>query len=118
MDLFFRALLIYIVLWVGTRLVGKRTLGELSLLHLLLLLLMVQVGQPVLVGNDGSLTNAVSIFLVLLGVHAAFSFFEKRWSLWRDFLTEKWSTRTKGNIFSKKRAQKIPVREGRIVRVP
>lgn len=69
MDTVFRITVVYLFLFVGLRVLGKREFGQLSPLELVSLLLIPEIVSPSLVGQDHSLTSALtgaSTLLVLV----------------------------------------------------
>lgn len=69
MDPFFRALIIYLFLLTIFRVFGNRSLAQTTTFDLLLLLLVVgETTQQALLGQDYSVTNALVIISVLVGL--------------------------------------------------
>jgi len=68
MELVIRALVAFLLLWLVTRVVGRRALGQLSAFELLLLLVMGDLIQQGVTQEDYSLTGAaivISVFSLL-----------------------------------------------------
>lgn len=67
MDIVFRATIIFLFLWMVTRVVGRSTIGELSTFQLILFITMGDMVQQAVTQQDYSLTSgilAVSVFAV------------------------------------------------------
>ncbi len=79
MEIVYRALFMFVFLWVITRVVGRSTLGELSTFELLLYVTMGDLVQSAVTQQDYSITGgvlAVSVFALLtIGI----SFVNWRW---------------------------------------
>lgn len=78
MDAILRAVAIYIILLVIFRLEGKRSLSQATPFDLVLLLIIGESTQQALLGDDFSLTNAVTVFVTLVTVDTIFSFVKRR----------------------------------------
>ena len=68
MEIVYRALIIYLFLWMITRVVGRSTIGELSTFQLILFITMGDMVQQAVTQQDYSVTAgilAVSTFAVL-----------------------------------------------------
>lgn len=59
MEIVVRALVVFVFLWIITRIVGRATLGELSTFELILFITMGDLIQESVVGQDYSITGAV-----------------------------------------------------------
>ena len=68
MDSILRAVSVYIFLLVLFRIVGRRTLAEMTNFDLVLLLIISEATQNAMIGNDYSLTNGFLVILSLLGL--------------------------------------------------
>jgi uncharacterized membrane protein YcaP (DUF421 family) len=66
MDSVFKALVVYVVLWLLIRLAGRRTLAELSTFDFILFLIIGGATQRALIGQDYSLTNAFVVVTTLI----------------------------------------------------
>lgn len=66
MDTVVRALAIYFALLVLTRISGRRTLSQVSVFDFVLVLLIAETSQNALVGQDGSITNAIVLITTLI----------------------------------------------------
>lgn len=79
MDIVIRAAVIYLFLWLVTRVVGRSTIGELSTFQLILFITMGDMVQQAVTQQDYSITAgilAVSVFTVLT---VALSWANQRW---------------------------------------
>jgi uncharacterized membrane protein YcaP (DUF421 family) len=86
-HLVIRALIIYIVFFVGLRLFGKRELGQFTTFDLVLVLLIANALQPAITGPDNSVTGGAIIITVLLLFNRAVAMLRSRWP-WFDALIE------------------------------
>jgi len=59
MEIVVRAVVVFVFLWVVTRIVGRATLGELSTFELILFITMGDLVQEAVIGQDYSITGAV-----------------------------------------------------------
>ena len=73
MDSVLRAGTMYLVLLVVFRIVGKRTLAQITPFDMVLLLIIAESTQQALVGPDYSLTNAVLVIFTLVGIDIGLS---------------------------------------------
>jgi uncharacterized membrane protein YcaP (DUF421 family) len=71
MDMILRGAAIYIVVWLCFRLVGRRTMAEMTTFDFVLLLICGEATQQALLGDDFSLTNAAIIVLTLVSMDGA-----------------------------------------------
>ena len=79
MEIVYRALIIYLFLWMITRVVGRSTIGELSTFQLILFITMGDMVQQAVTAQDYSFTGgvlAVSVFALLT---IALSWANARW---------------------------------------
>jgi len=81
-----RAAVVYLAIWVGLRLSGKREMGQMTLFDLVMLLLLANAVQNAMVGPDTSLTGGVVAAGVLLALNAALAFLRLRWRPLRALL--------------------------------
>src|SRR5256712_14182665 len=65
-HLVIRAVIIYVVFFIGLRLFGKRELGQFTTFDLVLVLLVANALQPAITGPDNSVTGGVIIITILL----------------------------------------------------
>ncbi|ESW62393.1 MAG: membrane protein [Rhodobacter sp. CACIA14H1] len=79
MDSVFRAVAVYLVLLVVTRLSGRRTLAEVTVFDFVLLLIIAETTDQALLGDDFSVTNAAIVIVTLAAVDVGLSFV-KAWS--------------------------------------
>lgn len=68
METVIRVVLIYLVILIGLRILGKREFGQLSPLELITLLLIPEIASQALLRNDFSLTNAVIALTTLFSL--------------------------------------------------
>lgn len=68
MDPLFRALILYLFLLAIFRIFGNRSLAQTTTFDLLLLLIVGEATQQALLGEDYSVTNALVIISVLVGI--------------------------------------------------
>jgi len=73
MDLIFRGVAIYLFLLVLFRILGKRSLAETTTFDFVLLLIIGEATQQALLGNDFSVTNALVLIIILMGVDMIFA---------------------------------------------
>lgn len=69
-NLALRAALVYLLLLLGFRLMGKREVGQFTLFDLVVVLLVSNAVQPAITGPDVSLAGGVVIVVTLLGANA------------------------------------------------
>src|SRR2546425_1759400 len=86
-HLVIRAVIIYIVFFIGLRLFGKRELGQFTTFDLVLVLLVANALQPAITGPDQSVTGGAIIVAILLVFNRAVAMLRSRW-LWFDALIE------------------------------
>ena len=79
MDSVVRAVSVYLVLLVVTRLSGRRTLAEVTVFDFVLLLIIAETTDQALLGDDFSITNAAIVIVTLAAVDVGLSFV-KAWS--------------------------------------
>lgn len=79
MDSVFRALAVYLVLLVITRLSGRRTLAQVTVFDFVLLLIIAETTDQALMGEDFSVTNAAIVIITLSLTDVALSY-AKEWS--------------------------------------
>jgi uncharacterized membrane protein YcaP (DUF421 family) len=65
MDSVLRALSVYLVLLVVTRLAGRRTLAQVTVFDFVLLLIIAETTDQALLGDDFSMTNAAVVIVTL-----------------------------------------------------
>jgi uncharacterized membrane protein YcaP (DUF421 family) len=61
-----RPLIVYLVLFAFFRLAGKRTLASTTMFDFVLLLILAESVQEALIGEDGSMTNAMLVVMSLI----------------------------------------------------
>src|SRR5579875_235585 len=72
-DIAARSAIIYLVLWAGLRLFGKREVGQFRLTDLVLVLLVANAVQPAMTGPDTSLLGGFVIIATLLVANYAWN---------------------------------------------
>lgn len=86
MDIVFRAAVIFLFLWVITRVVGRSSLGELSTFELLLYIVMGDLIQQAVTQQDYSLFSAVLAVGVFALMTIALSYASWRWPALRALI--------------------------------
>jgi len=74
-DIIFRTTVIYVVVVIGLRLVGKRHVAQLSIIDLVLILLLSNAVQNAMVGENSSLLGGMTAAMTLLVLNYLFSYF-------------------------------------------
>ena len=82
-----RAIIIYVVFFIGLRLFGKRELGQFTTFDLVLVLLIANALQPAITGPDTSVTGGAIIIVVLLVFNRMVALLRSRWA-WFDALID------------------------------
>jgi len=72
MELILRGVAVYLFLLILFRILGKRSLSETTTFDFVLLLIIGEATQQALLGNDFSVTNALVLITVLMGVDIVF----------------------------------------------
>ncbi len=78
MDSILRGAVVYAVLLVLFRIVGKRTLAQIATFDFVLLLIISEATQQAMIDNDNSMTNAFLIITTLLGLDIGLSLLGRR----------------------------------------
>jgi uncharacterized membrane protein YcaP (DUF421 family) len=78
MDSVLRAAAMYLVLLVVFRIVGKRTLSQITPFDMVLLLIIAESTQQALVGPDFSIVNAVLVIVTLVTIDIGLSWWRHR----------------------------------------
>ncbi len=78
MDAVLRAAVVYFVLLLLFRLVGKRTLAETGAFDFVLLLIIAEATQQAMIDDDNSMTNAFLVILTLLVLNVGISLVKQR----------------------------------------
>lgn len=68
MDAILRAAIVYLALLVIFRVIGKRTMAQVTTFDLVLLLIVAEATQQALLGEDFSITMAVLVIITLVGL--------------------------------------------------
>lgn len=78
MDAVLRGAAVYLFLLVVFRLVGKRSIAQITTFDFVLLLIVAETTQQALVGEDYSLTNAALLIVSLLVIDVGLSLWKQR----------------------------------------
>lgn len=81
MNVVVRGLIIYLFLLLVFRMIGKRTLNETTTFDLVLLLIISEVTQNALVGEDFSLTASAVLICTLMSTDLLFSLLKGKWKV-------------------------------------
>ena len=81
-----RGAVIYIFLLIVFRIMGKRSLSETTTFDFILLLIISEVTQQALVGEDNSLTAAFVLIITLVTLDLALSFLKEHFKLFGKFV--------------------------------
>lgn len=81
-----RSVVIYVALFVGLRLFGKREVGQFTLFDLVLVLLAANAVQPAITGPDSSLSGGLIIIAALFAVNGVVALIRVRSPLMRGLL--------------------------------
>jgi uncharacterized membrane protein YcaP (DUF421 family) len=81
-----RTAIVYVVLVIGFRLLGKRTAGQLSTLGLVVLLIVANAVQNAMVGQNTSLIGGLLAAAVILGLDLAVNRLADHWKPLREWL--------------------------------
>lgn len=85
-EILIRTAVVYLVIFAGLRLMGKRELGQMTVLDLVAILLVANAVQNAMVGPDVSLAGGVIAGLTLLAINASLSALRLRGGLWGRLL--------------------------------
>src|SRR5947209_4807317 len=77
-ELALRAAIVYLVLFVGLRLFGKREIGQFTVFDLVLVLLVANALQPAMTGPDTSLTGGLVLIATLLLINRLLALVRRR----------------------------------------
>lgn len=87
METVFRALAIYGVILIMTRISGRRTLSDVTVFDFVLVLLIAETAQNALIGTDGSLTNTIVLIATLILTDVVLSLAKSRAS-WLNLIID------------------------------
>lgn len=79
MNTIFRAAAIYAALLIIFRIMGKRSLAQITPFDFILLLIISETTQQAMIGNDFSVTNAVLAILTLVMLDLALGLWKQKW---------------------------------------
>ena len=85
-EILIRTVVVYLVIFAGLRLMGKREMGQMTVLDLVAILLVANAVQNAMVGPDVSLAGGVIAGLTLLAINASLSALRLRGGLWGRLL--------------------------------
>src|SRR5437870_7731000 len=77
-HLVLRAVIIYVVFFIGLRLFGKREIGQFTVFDLVLVLLVANALQPAMTGPDTSLTGGLILVATLLLINRLLALIRRR----------------------------------------
>ncbi len=80
MDAVVRAFVIYVILLVLFRIIGRRSLAQITTFDLVVLLVVSEATQQALLGQDYSVVNAFLVILTLLGLNGLMLMLTYRWN--------------------------------------
>jgi uncharacterized membrane protein YcaP (DUF421 family) len=78
MDAIIRALIVYLFLLVLFRVAGKRTMAQVTTFDFILLLIIGDIVQPALLGNNNSLMAALLVILTIVGTDILLSLLKQK----------------------------------------
>jgi uncharacterized membrane protein YcaP (DUF421 family) len=81
-NIVIRTALVFLAVFVGLRLIGKRELGQMTVFDLVVILLIANAVQNAMVGPDFSVQGGLISAFVLLVADRAMAFLRLRGSLW------------------------------------
>ena len=73
-----RAVVVYLFLFIVFRFMGKRSLASITTFDFVVLLIISEVTQNALVGEDFSITNALVLISTLMGIDIVLNFFKQK----------------------------------------
>lgn len=82
-DIVIRTTIVYLAILIGLRLAGKREIGQLTVLDLVVLLLLANAVQNAMVGPDTSLTGGLLAAVILLVLNTVLARLRLRWPRFR-----------------------------------
>jgi len=86
MNPVFRGIIIYVFLLIIFRLMGKRTLNETTTFDLVLLLIISEVTQQALIGEDFSITASALLICTLMGMDLIFTLLRQKFSVFERII--------------------------------
>jgi uncharacterized membrane protein YcaP (DUF421 family) len=78
MDTILRGTAIYLFLLIIFRIAGKRALAQITTFNFVLLLIVSEVTQQALIGEDHSITNSLLLIVTLVGIDIGLSLWKQR----------------------------------------
>jgi uncharacterized membrane protein YcaP (DUF421 family) len=85
-EIVLRSAVVYVALFIGLRLMGKRELGQMTVFDLVVVLLLANAVQNAMVGPDTSLWGGLIAAAVLLILNKAVASLRLRWGVWGRIL--------------------------------
>jgi uncharacterized membrane protein YcaP (DUF421 family) len=79
-----RGLVIYIFLLIVFRIMGKRSVSEITTFDFIILLIISEVTQEALVGEDYSLTASIILIATLMGADLILALLKDKWKMFGD----------------------------------
>ena len=110
-----RGIIIYLFLLLVFRLSGKRSLAQTTPFEFVLLLIISEVTQQALVGEDYSLTTSIILITTLIGTDFLFSLIKQKWKGFEKVSEGSPLIVAANGKFLPKRAQKSRVSEEDII---
>jgi len=80
MDTIFRALAVYVFLFIVFRIAGKRSLAEITTFDFVLLLIIAETTQQAMIGDDFSIATAVLLISTLFFVEIGLTLLKQRFA--------------------------------------
>jgi len=88
MEPILRGAAIYLIVWLLMRITGKRSLAQVTIFDFVLLLMIGEVTQQALLGNDFSVPNAFLAILTLIGIDMVVTLASHRWPAFNKFAND------------------------------
>ena len=86
LEISFRTSIIYLTIFLGLRLLGRREVGQMTILVLVLLLLLSNAVQNAMVGSDTSIIGGIAAASVLLLINFFITKISLRWPNFRHLI--------------------------------
>ena len=86
LEISFRTSIIYLTIFLGLRLLGRREVGQMTILDLVLLLLLSNAVQNAMVGSDTSIIGGIAAASVLLLINFFITKISLRWPSFRHLI--------------------------------
>ena len=85
-EIFLRTPIIYLIVFIGLRLLGRREVGQMTILDLALLLLLSNAVQNAMVGDDTSMIGGIVATSVLFLMNFFITKISRRWPSFRHLI--------------------------------